>query len=94
MHAQQVNVEFMLCPTGAMKDIFTIVPSFLLWPSYRSFIAVLVTVLGPAIAYAFMAAARLAMVVKGILSRRAAIAHDQNARRVTEYTKRAMKKDD
>jgi hypothetical protein len=84
----------MLCPTAPMRTIFALLPSFVTWPSYRMPIFAVVAILGPTIAYIFMALARLAMAVKGVFSRRAAIAHEANARKVTEYTKRAMKKDD
>lgn len=45
-----VNVEFMLCPTGAMNSIFSQLPSWLFWPSYRSLLCVVVFFVGYLIA--------------------------------------------
>ena len=35
-----VNVDFMLCPTSAMKQAFQMVPQSMVWPSYRSTITI------------------------------------------------------
>jgi hypothetical protein len=57
--AFNVNVEFMLCPTAAMHTIFPLVPQWLLWPSYRTTLTLVVFLVGTLISYAYMAAAAL-----------------------------------
>lgn len=52
-----VNVEFMLCPTLGMRDIFAMLQAWMLWPSYRSSLAVVVGVFSVGVAYFYMAAA-------------------------------------
>eukprot|EP00128_Syssomonas_multiformis_P017338 Colp12_sorted_trinity150504_noHs@26087 len=40
----QVNVEFMLCPTDAMKAIMELVPTWLAYPSYRTLATIAISV--------------------------------------------------
>jgi len=48
-----INVDFMLCPTSAMKQAFQIVPEGLLWPSYRTTITVVVALVGWPLSYIY-----------------------------------------
>jgi hypothetical protein len=48
-----VNVDFMLCPTSAMKHAFRMVPQSLLWPSYRSTITLAVALVGWPLSYMY-----------------------------------------
>lgn len=57
--ALNVNVEFMLCPTSAMLTIFPLVPSWVLWPSYRSTLTHVVVIVGSLLAYTYVGAASL-----------------------------------
>lgn len=57
--ALNVNVEFMLCPTSAMLTIFPLVPSWVLWPSYRSTLTHVVIIVGSLISYTYVGAASL-----------------------------------
>jgi hypothetical protein len=54
-----VNVEFMLCPTGAMVDIFGLFPSWILTPSYRSTLTYAVLIIGNVIAWTYIGIAKL-----------------------------------
>ncbi len=54
-----VNVEFMLCPTGAMLDIFPMLPQILLLPSYRTTLTIAVLIVGALVAHTYMAIAKL-----------------------------------
>lgn len=58
-----VNVEFMLCPTSAMLTIFPLVPSWVLWPSYRSTLTHVVIIVGSLIPYIYAGAASLIRIV-------------------------------
>jgi hypothetical protein len=50
----KVNVEFMLCPTGAMSHIFGLVPRAIVdIPSYRTLIALIVFLVGTLISYSY-----------------------------------------
>lgn len=62
-----VNVEFMLCPTGAMTSIFSLVPPWVLFPSYRSIITLLVFIIGPTISIAYITVAKFVLYLKSIL---------------------------
>lgn len=57
--ALNVNVEFMLCPTAAMHTLFPLVPSWVLWPSYRSTLSFVVFIVGTVISYLYIGAAAL-----------------------------------
>jgi len=48
-----VNVDFMLCPSIAMKQAFQMISQSLLWPSYRSTITVTVALLGWPLSYIY-----------------------------------------
>ncbi len=56
-----VNVEFMLCPTGAMASIFDLLPPAVLYPSYRTPLTAVVLLVAPCIAYSYVFAARFLM---------------------------------
>lgn len=60
-----VNVEFMLCPTGAMHGIFAQLPPFLLKPSYRTHLTAVVNVVAIPIAYTYIFLARMLMSIFG-----------------------------
>ena len=60
-----VNVEFMLCPTGAMHTVFAQLPSFILQPSYRTPLTAVVNVVAIPIAYAYIVPARVLMSIFG-----------------------------
>jgi hypothetical protein len=62
--ALDVNVEFMLCPTGAMESIFTIIPTWILFPSYRTFMTFIVFMIGPVISQFYVSAAKLVLYLK------------------------------
>ena len=62
-----VNVEFMLCPTGAMTSVFSLLPSWILFPSYRSIITLLVFVIGPLISITYITAAKSVLYVKSLI---------------------------
>jgi hypothetical protein len=50
----KVNVEFMLCPTGAMSHIFGLVPRAIVdIPSYRTLMAFIVFLVGTLISYTY-----------------------------------------
>ncbi len=55
----KVNVEFILCPTGAMIEIFKLFPSWMFLPSYRTFMTVAVFLVGAIISYAYLLPSRL-----------------------------------
>lgn len=57
--ALNVNVEFMLCPTAAMHTMMPLVPSWVLWPSYRSTLTYVVFIAGALISYLYIGAAAL-----------------------------------
>ena len=59
-----VNVEFMLCPTGAMNSIFSLLPSWLLFPTYRTIITYLVFIIGPLISFCYIMAAKFVIQLK------------------------------
>jgi hypothetical protein len=48
----------MLCPTGAMTAVFDLLPSAMLWPSYRTLMALFVPFVGLPISYVYMIVAR------------------------------------
>ena len=54
-----VNIEFMLCPTGAMNAIFTQLPQGLLVPTYRTPLTVVVVFVAIGIALFYIFVARL-----------------------------------
>ena len=58
--ALNINVEFMLCPTPAMKSVFEALPPvlFAYVPSYRSLLAVLVSIAAFPLAYSYLYIAR------------------------------------
>lgn len=58
----------MLCPTGAMTSVFSLLPSWILFPSYRSIITLLVFVIGPLISVAYITAAKFVLYVKSFFS--------------------------
>ena len=62
-----VNVEFMLCPTGAMTSIFSLFPPWVLYPTYRTIITYLVFIIGPLISLGYMYAANLVLLTKSSL---------------------------
>lgn len=53
-----VNVEFMLCPTGAMNDIFPLLPQWLMLPSYRSTLTYAVILVGNLMSFAYILVAK------------------------------------
>ena len=54
-----VNVEFMLCQTGAMETIFASFPAWLLFPSYRTTLGWGVILIGLTISYAYILAVKV-----------------------------------
>ena len=76
----------MLCPTAAMKDIFTIVPTFLMWPSYRTFTTFLVYLVGPTVSVVYMTAAKGLLVVKRVADGKAMTQGNAQRKKVHEYT--------
>lgn len=65
-----INVEFMLCPSGAMNAIFGEFPSWLFYPSYRTTLAILVWVVGSCLTGLFIALASLLAVLLGIQNKK------------------------
>ena len=63
-------MEFMLCPTGAMSSIFSLVPSWVLFPTYRSVITLLVFLIGPTISFAYISIAKFVVHLKSSLPSR------------------------
>jgi hypothetical protein len=53
-----VNVEFMLCPTSAMISIFSTLPSWVTFPSYRSTLTIVVVILGYILSYSYFFVAK------------------------------------
>lgn len=49
-----VNVEFMLCPTASMEDVFALLPAHYQWPSYRSLMTYIVIVCAVIISSAYI----------------------------------------
>ena len=66
--ALNVNVEFMLCPTGAMEAIFDVVPSWVLFPTYRTCMTIIVFIIGPIISLIYITAAKFVLYLKYNLS--------------------------
>ena len=54
-----VNVQFLLCPTFALQDIFKSFPPYLLYPSYRTTVTVGFTVIGLITAHIYWAISKL-----------------------------------
>ena len=54
-----VNIQFMLCPTQAMQEFFSQLSSFLLLPSYRSFIVFTVGPLSIILSYMYIQISRI-----------------------------------
>jgi hypothetical protein len=54
-----INVEFMLCPSQAMKDIFESFPPWLFFPSYRTTLALTAWVIGSLLMGLFISVASL-----------------------------------
>ena len=69
-----------------MKDIFTIVPSFLMWPSYRSFTTMLVFIVGPSVSVMYMTAAKGLVFVKRLADGKAMAQGNAQRKKVHEYT--------
>jgi hypothetical protein len=65
-----VNVEFMLCPTGAMKAIFPVFPQWMFYPTYRSTLTWVVVLVAVPLSYAYINMARFIVMVKSTLLRR------------------------
>mmetsp|Transcript_8691 Transcript_8691/g.8629 ORF Transcript_8691/g.8629 Transcript_8691/m.8629 type:complete len:302 (+) Transcript_8691:72-977(+) len=63
-----VNVEFMLCPTGAMNSIFGQFPPWLLFPSYRSVMVVLVCIVGSFMAHCYVKISKNVLFLQKLLS--------------------------
>ena len=66
--ALNVNVEFMLCPTGAMQSAFSIAPSWVLFPTYRTLMTLIVFMIGPLISQIYIYAAKFVLYLKYNLS--------------------------
>lgn len=49
-----VNVEFMLCPTEGMNNVFALVPDWVIWPSYRSIMVILVCIVGSFMSHCYV----------------------------------------
>ena len=75
-----------------MTSIFTIVPRILMWPSYRSFVGVLVFLVGPAISMVFISIAKVIMYFRSMFADQASRISRGNARQVNEYIKTSIKK--
>lgn len=58
-----VNVEFMLCPTDQMVEIFAILPPFLKVFTHRTVMTFIVIVVGIIISYLYIALAHLLKLV-------------------------------
>lgn len=54
-----VNVEFMLCPTTAMDVIFPNLPQWLLVPSYRTTLTIMVCIVGTIMTALYIFAAKV-----------------------------------
>lgn len=50
----EVNVNFMLCPSDGMTRSFEILPTWMLWPSYRTFIVIVFFFLSFPICYIYI----------------------------------------
>ena len=50
----EVNVNFMLCPSDGMTRSFEILPPWMLWPSYRTFIVIVLFFLSFPICYIYI----------------------------------------
>lgn len=66
-----VNIEFMLCPTGAMNAIFTQLPPGLLWPSYRTPLTTVVIFVAIGIALFYIFVGRLIQSMVGTKPKKA-----------------------
>ena len=66
--ALNVNVEFMLYHTEAMHSIFAMVPTWMMFPSYRTFLNLLVFIIGPGIAITFITAAKVVLYKEKLIS--------------------------
>jgi len=52
---------FMLCPTGAMNSVFSLLPAALLYPSYRSLLTVFFFFVAAILCTTYTAIARVIM---------------------------------
>ena len=75
-----------------MTSIFRIVPTIFMWPSYRSFVAILVFFVGPGISMVFISIAKVIMFVRSIFIDQANKTSRGNARQVNQYIKASIKK--
>ena len=66
--ALNVNVEFMLCPTRAMQSAFSIAPPWVLFPTYRTLMTLIVFMIGPLISQIYIYAAKSVLYLKYNLS--------------------------
>lgn len=63
-----MNVNFMLCPSEGMNKAFSALPSWLLWPSYRSLIVAGFFLLSFPICYTYIGISRLIILVINVLT--------------------------
>ena len=63
-----------------------------MWPSYRSFVTILVFLVGPGISMVFILLARAIMFVRSIFTDQANRVSRGNARQVNQYIKTSIKK--
>eukprot|EP01035_Chromulina_nebulosa_P032006 gene32006-42706_t len=54
-----VNVEFMLCPTGAMVSIFSTLPEWVTYPTYRTVLTFVVILVGYLLSFLYTGIAKL-----------------------------------
>lgn len=50
----QVNVNFFLCPSEGMVEPFKLLPWFLMWPSYKTFLSGLMFFLSIPLCYIYV----------------------------------------
>lgn len=60
-----VNINFWLCPSEGMADAFTLLPTALIWPSYRTFCTILFFIVDIPIIYTYIAVAHFLSTVYG-----------------------------
>jgi hypothetical protein len=55
----QVNVNFFLCPSEGMAAPFSILPWFMMWPTYRTFLSLLMFVCSIPLCFGYVWAAKV-----------------------------------
>lgn len=64
-----VNINFFLCPTPGISAIFDVLPSFIVWPSYRTPMSIVIFIVALILSYIYVAFVAVLYYVTGYASR-------------------------